>query len=294
MVSDRDAAGVHAACGGTLAARERTSALNIVASARLKALPMATPRFYISPTQWNTDRLTLDGPEAHHCLDVLRMKEGDRATVFDGLGHEATVEISGVAKDKVSLRTLHHAKTPALKCEIAIGQAIPKGKNMDLIVEKATELGAASIIPLISERTVVRLDRDDAMDKREKWQRVAIEACKQCGQNWLPEVAAPITPKAFFDGQPKFDIMMIASLQPDALAIKSVLREFSGEGAMARLKKPKRVLVLVGPEGDFTPAEIGLAKSAGCRPVTLGPIILRTETAAIYCLSVLSHELHGG
>jgi 16S rRNA (uracil1498-N3)-methyltransferase len=86
--------------------------------------------------------------------------------------------------------------------------------------------------------------------------------------------------------------MMIASLQPDALPIKTILREFSGEGAMARLKKPKRVLVLVGPEGDFTPAEVALAKSSGCRAVTLGPIILRTETAAIYCLSVLSHELH--
>jgi 16S rRNA (uracil1498-N3)-methyltransferase len=88
--------------------------------------------------------------------------------------------------------------------------------------------------------------------------------------------------------------MLIASLQPDAQPIKTVLRVFSGEGAMARLKKPKRVLVLVGPEGDFTPAEIALAKTSGCRPVTLGPIILRTETAAIYCLSVLSHELHGG
>ena len=250
------------------------------------------PRFYIPPASWNIDRLALDAAETHHCIDVLRMKQGDRATVFDGQGHEATVEISTIAKDRVELKHLQHAKTPALACEIVLGQAVPKGKNMEFIIEKATELGAAQIVPLLSERTVVRLDADEAKDKREKWQRVAIEATKQCGQNWLPEVATPVTPKAFFDGAPKFDLMLIASLQPGAQHLKTLLREIAGEGPLSKNKRPRRVLILVGPEGDFTPAEISLAIGAGCRPLTLGPIILRTETAALYCLSVLSHELH--
>jgi 16S rRNA (uracil1498-N3)-methyltransferase len=99
----------------------------------------------------------------------------------------------------------------------------------------------------------------------------------------VPKVETPRTPKDFFQANQRFDLMLIASLQPGALSIKRVLGELP--------VRPQKVLVLVGPEGDFTPAEVSLALSNGCRPVTLGPIILRTETAAIYCLSVLSHEL---
>ena len=248
-------------------------------------------RFYIPPAAWNIDRLTLDSSESHHCLDVLRMKAGDRATVFDGRGHEATVEIASAARGRVDLKVLHHSKSPELACEIVLGQAIPKGKNMDLIIEKATELGAAAIVPLLSERTVVRLDADEALDKKNKWQRVAIEAAKQCGRNWLPEVRKPVTPKGYFDAGEKFDLMLIASLQPDAQHVKTVLHDYFGDDAPR--ERTCRVLILVGPEGDFTPAEVSLAKGAGCRPITLGPIILRTETAAMYCLSVLSHEFFG-
>ena len=191
-------------------------------------------------------------------------------------------------KRGVLLQTLHRAKTPPLPCRITLAQAIPKGKNMDLIVQKATELGAAGIAPLLSERTVTRVESDEnASVKQAKWQGTVIEAAKQCGQNWLPTVALPQTPKEFFAGHPPgtFDLMLIASLQSDSHHLRALLEEHAA--------KPKSVLILVGPEGDFTPAEIGLAKSAGCRPITLGPIVLRTETAAIYCLSVLSYELQG-
>ena len=242
------------------------------------------PRFYIQPHSWNPDKLALDAGETHHALDVLRMKAGDRATVFNGQGAEATVEFAAVDKGRIALKKISAAKSSPLLCQITLGQAIPKGKNMDLIVEKATELGAAAIVPLLSERTVVRCDVDEFVAKRDKWQRVAIEAAKQCGQNWLPTVAKPQTPKEFFQSGEKFDLLLVASLQPDSRHIKQVLAE-------AAVKRPARVLVLVGPEGDFTPAEVNLAKNAGCRPITLGPIILRSETAAIYCLSVLSHEL---
>ena len=253
---------------------------------RLSASSTPMPRFYIPPHAWNPDQLALDPGESHHALDVLRMKAGDRATVFNGQGAEATVELASVEKGKIALRKISASKSAPLACALTLGQAVPKGKNMDLIVEKATELGAAGIVPLLSERTVVRADADEAIGKRDKWQRVAIEAAKQCGQNWVPDVAKPQTPKEFFQSGEKFDLMLIASLQPDSRKLKEVLAE---TGA----KKFARVLILVGPEGDFTPAEINLAKNAGCRPITLGPIILRTETAAIYCLSVLSHELFG-
>jgi 16S rRNA (uracil1498-N3)-methyltransferase len=247
----------------------------------------AMPRFYIAPHAWNPDKLALDHGETHHALDVLRMKAGDRATLFNGHGAEATVEIASVDKGKIALKRISVSKSEPIGCQIVLGQAIPKGKNMDLIVEKATELGAAGIVPLLSERTVVKCGEGEALAKREKWQRVAIEAAKQCGQNWLPTVFKPQTPKDFFQSGEKFDLMLIASLQPDSRRVKEVL----AEAGVIQKKKSARVLVLVGPEGDFTPAEVNLAKNAGCRPVTLGPIILRSETAAIYCLSVLSHEL---
>ena len=242
------------------------------------------PRFYIPPHAWNPDKLALDAGETHHALDVLRMTAGAHATVFNGQGAEATVEFATVEKGRVALKKISVAKSAPLACQVTLGQAIPKGKNMDLIVEKATELGASAIVPLLSERSVVRFDHDEALAKRDKWQRVAIEAAKQCGQNWLPSVAKPQTPREFFQSGEKFDLLLIASLQPDSRHLKQVLAELDP-------KKPASVLILVGPEGDFTPAEMNLAKNAGCRPITLGPIILRSETAAIYCLSVLSHEL---
>ncbi len=244
------------------------------------------PRFYIAPHAWNPDRLSLDGGEAHHATDVLRMKTGERVTVFNGEGAEAEAEVVKASRQNVELRRIGVQATPPLGCRITLAQAVPKGKNMELIIEKATELGAAAIAPLLSERTVIRGSEDEHVRKQHKWQRVAVEACKQCGQNWLPKVHVPRSPKAFFESGERYDLMLIASLQSDARPLKQVLAEFGA-------KRPASVLILVGPEGDFTPAELSLAKSAGCRPITLGPIILRTETAAIYCLSVLNHELHG-
>ena len=244
-------------------------------------------RFYIPPAAWNPDALALDEGESHHALNVLRLAPGDKVVVFDGQGAEATALVASEStKRAVSLKVVHRAKTPPLPCRITLAQAIPKGKNMDLIVQKATELGAAEIAPLLSERTVSKVeDNESAAAKQAKWQATVIEAAKQCGQNWLPTVAAPQTPRDFFAGRGAraFDLMLIASLQPDSRHLRTYLEEHGS--------RPASALILVGPEGDFTPAEIALAKSAGCRPVTLGPIVLRTETAAIYCLSVLSYEL---
>jgi 16S rRNA (uracil1498-N3)-methyltransferase len=244
-------------------------------------------RFYISPENWNLDALTLRGPEAHHARDVLRLKRGQRAVLFNGQGREITAEIVDVAKGEVRLRKLHEGETPPLRCRITLGQAIPKGKNMELIVQKAVEIGAAEIGPLISERTIVDLDKKEAEQKQAKWQQIAIEAAKQCGQNWLPQVHTPQKPKEFFSHVGVFDLHLIGSLQPDAIHLKKILADYAEQ----HRDRPRSILMMVGPEGDFTPAELALAKSHGCQPITLGPIILRVETAAIYCLSVLSYEL---
>ena len=240
-------------------------------------------RFYLAPENWNPEALVLAGPEAHHCRNVLRLEPGDKIVLFDGRGRELTAEIISADSTSIQLRKLHEAMTAPLRCQITLAQAIPKGKNMDLIVQKAVEIGAAEIAPIISDRTVVRLDEESAASKQSKWQTVAVEAAKQCGQNWLPKVHAPQTMAQFFQQSRRFDLQLIGSLQSDAVHLKEILAEYSD--------RPKSVLMLVGPEGDFTPAELSLARSHGCRPITLGPIVLRVETASIYCLSILSYEL---
>ena len=244
-------------------------------------------RFFLPPVDWQPDSLVLMDSEAHHCRDVLRLKPGDKVVVFDGRGRELTAEITSAGASQVQLRKLHEAQTPPLRCRITLGQAIPKGKNMDLIVQKAVEIGAAEIAPILSDRTVVRLDEESAASKQAKWQTVAIEAAKQCGQNWLPQVQTPQKLSQFFQEHRRFDLQLIGSLQTDAVHLKKILAEYSAEHG----DRPSSVLMLVGPEGDFTPAELSLARSQGCRPITLGPIVLRVETASIYCLSILSYEL---
>jgi len=248
-------------------------------------------RFYISPENWNPDTLALTGSEAHHVRDVLRMKRGEKLVLFNGGGREITAEIINACSSEIRLRKLHEAETPPLRCRIVLGQAIPKGKNMELIVQKAVEIGAAEIAPIISDRTVVQVDFESAAQKQTKWRQIAIEAAKQCGQNWLPRVRAPRKLPEFFDAVEKdnarFDLRLIGSLQPDAQHLKKILADYSSQHE----HRPQSVLMLIGPEGDFTPAELALARRHGCRPITLGPIILRVETAAIYCLSVLSYEL---
>jgi 16S rRNA (uracil1498-N3)-methyltransferase len=267
-------------------------------------------RFYVTPEHWDSRALTLTGSEAHHARNVLRMQAGDKLVLFNGKGRELTAEIATFADDQIRLRKLHEAETAPLRCRIVLGQAIPKGKNMDLIVQKAVEIGAAEIVPIISDRTIVHLDSESGLQKQAKWQQIAIEAAKQCGQNWLPHVHTPRKLGEFFSAveagvspaegsrsQPArlplqefatpFDLRLIGSLQPDAQHLKKVLETYSSEHG----DRPRSVLMLVGPEGDFTPAELALARRYGCQPITLGPIILRVETAAIYCLSVLSYEL---
>lgn len=235
------------------------------------------PRFLLPPDAWLTTP-ALTGEEARHLTQVLRIKPGETITVFDGCGRRAEAEVLTATRDHVSLR-LGDAECPPLPLPaITLAQAVPKGKNMDFIVQKSVELGVSNIYPLVTRNTVVQ----PGEGKSDKWRRTALEACKQCGQDTLPTIADPLSFDRWLASQAEAPgLKIIASLAPGARPLREVLHRFPGTTAAT---------LLVGPEGDFTPEETTAALAAGFLPVSLGEIVLRVETATLYCLSALRYE----
>lgn len=244
-------------------------------------------RFYMPPEQCGGPIFSLAEREAHHASQVLRARPGDQVTVLNGSGGEYLCEIVEVTKRSVKLRIKKETRHESFPWQITLAQAIPKGKTFDTIVQKATELGAFRIIPLLTERVVVHVDNETSESKVARWEQNAIEAIKQCGSPWLPKINAPVSFAQALQAQSASQLGFIASLAPGS----SHPRQYFSEYAAQNQPKLTQLSVWVGPEGDFTPAELDAAQQAGLRPITLGPLVLRSDTAAIYCLSVLNYEL---
>lgn len=245
-------------------------------------------RFHLPPAACVAEQLNLPEAEARHAVQVLRLAPGDPVAVHDGAGTVLACTVSGVGRRSVTLqvreRRRHHRTGP----EITLFQAVAKARYMDAIVQKATELGVSRLVPVLTERAVPRLSEAEAAHKAARWREVAIEAMKQCGTPWLPEILPP-TPLNDVLARPEvFDLALVAALTPDAELPRRVLAPFRGRGGTWR------VAVWVGPEGDFTRAELDAIVRAGAQPVTLGPRVLRCDTAALWCLSVLGYELGPG
>jgi 16S rRNA (uracil1498-N3)-methyltransferase len=244
-------------------------------------------RFFLPSEQCQEPSIFLTGREAHHAEHVVRVRRGERVAVLDGIGHELLCEVQGIDRDRVRLALIERRFHAAPSCRVTLVQAVPKGKLMETIIQKATELGLFRIVPLLTERVVPQFEDKASTHKTEKWQLAAIEAIKQCGSAWLPTVEPPLTPNQFLARADSFEMSLLASLQSGSRPARDYFRAFHSK--LGRM--PQSVAVWVGPEGDFTPAETELIKANGVLPITLGRLILRTETAAIYCLSVLSYEL---
>lgn len=234
------------------------------------------PRFYLPPESW-TAGAALTGDEARHLSQVLRIKPGETLTVFDGKGRRAQAEVMNVSRDRVPLKLGEASPTVVPHPSITLAQAIPKGKNMDLIVQKAVELGVAAIQPLVTKNTIVQ----PGEGKAEKWRRTALEACKQCGQDTLPEIAEPLPIQQWLANFATPGLRVIASLTPEAVNLKNLLRINPDR---------QQVTLLIGPEGDFTAEETAVALGQGFLAASLGDIVLRVETASIYCVSVARYE----
>src|SRR5580692_9094068 len=172
-------------------------------------------RFYLPPEHCAGTALRLDGREAHHALHVLRLKHGELVAVLDGIGNEFMCTVADCGRNAVTLSVSLKNFVPAPPCSVTLLQAVPKGKIIESIIQKSGELGARRIVPVLSERVVTQLDDEDAENKRDKWQNVAIAAIKQCGAAWLPKVEAPMQIEQFLARKEKFDLLLAGSLQKE-------------------------------------------------------------------------------
>ncbi len=241
---------------------------------------MSLPRFHLPTAAWTPPLLTLTDDEAAHCSRVMRKEPGDRVELFDGAGRVAVCEITQVTKSSVQARIESETHTPPFAAAIHLFPALIKAEPFEWLLEKAVELGAASIQPVITARSVIHLDSAQMEKKLTKWRRHMIESAKQCHTPFIPRLEAPL-PFAKALSSVNAALRLIPALSEHSRSLKQALPAI----------RPASVAVLIGPEGDFTAEEESLAQSHGFLPITLGPLILRAETAAITTLAILGHEL---
>lgn len=236
-----------------------------------------TIRCYLPPGSWETSPVRLAGREAHHLAGVLRVREGDSVTCLDGQGREAEAKVLGASSGEVLLRLGPVREVPAPASPVTLAAAIPGQGKLDDIVNQATQLGVARIIPLVTERTVVRLAPERAASKLEHLQQVALEAIKQSGAAYLPEIEPTTRWSDVLPTFSRYGLVLMATPEGPHESLSRLLQA----GA------PRSTLLLIGPEGDFSPGEIAQAVAAGARRISLGPQVLRCETAAVAALAVL-------
>ncbi|MBN1558085.1 MAG: 16S rRNA (uracil(1498)-N(3))-methyltransferase [Lentisphaerae bacterium] len=246
-------------------------------------------RCFAEPERWDERGVGLSTGETHHLLRVLRARPGERVEVLDGAGRRvaANVPEDASGREREDGLRLPYAEAPEQvprACDVTLIQALPKGRRMEWILEKAVELGAARIVPVVTARTVVRLNAGERMRRETRWRRLMRQAVTQSGNPWLPRLE-PIRdlPEALA-GLGPLDLFLVGSLQAQAVPFRDVLGRLpSGTAGAAG--------VMIGPEGDLAPGEYAAAARAGAVPVNFGALTLRVETAALYALSVLVYTL---
>ncbi len=259
---------------------------------------------FVTPDALKADIVVLSAEESHHLARVLRVEAGQEMTLFDGEGTRAEGIIELVSKKEVSVRVTKRESTEPPAVEITLIQAVCKPDRFEMILQKATELGVRTIQPVVTKNASLPAGKIDKMINR--GEAIIRNASQQCGSAWLPKFQPLEKIDAIFPSIGTFDAVFIGSLHPDAKPFKKALRNFSeagetpvirtadvppAEGSTAGVSPALRVALLIGPEGDFTEGEVNAAVEAGAIPVTFGKQILRTETAAIFGLSVLAYEL---
>ena len=232
-----------------------------------------------------TEAIAITGGDAHHLARVMRAQIGDVITVVDAAGQAAEMAVTALTRDVVHLRMQRVLPAETEGREVILVQALLKGEKMDFVVQKAAELGAVCVCPIVTEHVVVRYDAKKAAAKVARWQKIADEAAKQCGRSKLMPVA-PIRPLADLLGDARI-------FDPADTAIVFCYEQEHRQSVRTALQtiKARRVVIFVGAEGGFSPAEADMICAAGGQPVSLGRLILRAETAALTALAVTQYEL---
>ncbi|MBI3322751.1 MAG: 16S rRNA (uracil(1498)-N(3))-methyltransferase [Candidatus Omnitrophica bacterium] len=238
-------------------------------------------RSFLPPERLAEGEVSLSGEEAHHLSRVLRVRPGDPVVLFDGQGREADAVVRKARPGEILLQAGPIRSAPAPEWTITLGISVPGNVKLDTIVNQATQLGAGRIIPVTTERSVVRVPPEKWRSKGERLGRIAVEAAKQSGVPHVPTVA-PLTPWAdVLASFPLYDLVLLASVGGPHEPLSGLVRG----------RKGGNILLLIGPEGDFTPQETRAAVAASARLFSLGPTVLRCDTAASSSLSLVSFFL---
>ena len=242
-------------------------------------------RFYVSSEQISGESIQITGPDVNHICNVLRMRQGEQITLCDGDGTDYICRITECRKDVVETEIL--SKQPAvteLPARIVLFQGLPKKDKMELIVQKAVELGVTEIVPVMMHRTVVKLEDEKKEAKKvERWQSIAEAAAKQSMRGIIPKVSGVISFRDAVERAGKMDAAILPCEHASGMeGSRALVRSMKGKSSIA---------VFIGPEGGFEDSEVELAEKSGIQPMTLGSRILRTETAGLTILSILMFEL---
>lgn len=232
--------------------------------------------------------VTITGSDARHIVKVLRLGPGDAVRVVtpDGRTHLARIESAAPDAVECSLVSAEREAQPG-GVEVTLAQAIPKGRSMEAIIRKATELGVAAIVPLQTERCVSRPKEEEARQKLLRWRKIAVEAAKQSSRSTVPEVTPVKLIPQFLQDHPDADLKLILYEEEKTVSLKQALS--TGESSIHPAAK---VNVIIGAEGGFSPQEVETARQNGYITVSLGPRILRTDTASLALLSILMYGLN--
>ena len=245
------------------------------------------PRFYVEDCQAAQTGITITGEDVNHIKNVLRLSMGDAITVCDGAGKEYECEIAEISKEYVYATIVDINQNAAeLPCKITLFQGMPKSDKMEFIIQKAVELGAAQIVPVMMKRTVVKLEDKKKDKKRERYQMIAESAAKQSGRGIIPEVAGFMTFREALQYAESFDFLLVPYESADGIAYAQEMITQA-----ANLADGASIGIFIGPEGGFAKEEIDAAKDAGAKIITLGNRILRTETAGLAVLSILMFQM---
>lgn len=252
---------------------------------------MTMSRIYL-PKEMEAGELSeLTGKMRQYVLSVLRMKKGDHLLLFDGLGCEYDAVITGHDHEHVNLEIISKKVILVDTINITLAQSLPKAKKMDFIIEKACELGVSSIIPFVSRRSIPNLPPGKALLKQVRWQKIALEAARQCHLNRIPEVGNIHTFEKMLRSAGENDIRIIFWEEETKKYLKQTLEEIRLDAECnLKLEKCRDFFLVVGPEGGFAEEEVRLAESMGFTSVSLGGQILKVETASLAILSIIQYE----